>query len=69
MSEAVSQMTMTVDSTPPELAVQVYQNYNFEHTYNEDLPITSYREQVSWLLHLQTHFPLKGAHHHIMKYM
>ena len=49
VSEAVSQMTMTVGATPPELAVQVYNNYNFEHTYNEDLPITAYREQVNLL--------------------
>ena len=31
---------------PSELAAQVYQNYNFDHSYNTDLPITEYNEQV-----------------------
>ncbi|XP_011664855.1 ATP-dependent RNA helicase TDRD9 isoform X2 [Strongylocentrotus purpuratus] len=34
------------DETSPEVAVQAYDNYNFDHTYNEELPITKHKDQV-----------------------
>lgn len=35
------------DETSPEVAVQAYDNYNFDHTYNEELPITKHKDQVN----------------------
>lgn len=34
------------DETSPEMAVKAYDNYNFDHVYNKNLPITRHKDQV-----------------------
>ncbi|XP_071496010.1 ATP-dependent RNA helicase TDRD9-like [Diadema antillarum] len=46
MSVMSGAQAMLSDMTPPELAVQAYENYNFDHTYNMQLPITRHKDQV-----------------------
>ena len=39
--------TILPEGMTEDAAVQVYNNYNFQHQYDENMTITKYREEVS----------------------
>lgn len=52
LESIVSGSVAVPDDLVPENATDVYNSYNFDHRYDQKLPITQYRDQVSgqWLL-------------------